>query len=49
MVKKSTLRSHVITIDQQDKSLKNEYDDGEEGGFGYLLAGIGEVIRDFAK
>jgi len=49
MVKKSTLRSHVITIDREDKTLKNEYDDGEEGGFGYLLAGIGEVIRDFAK
>jgi hypothetical protein len=25
----------------------HKYDDGEEGGFGFLLTGLGEVIRDF--
>ncbi len=39
----------VITIEQGDKVEMHKYDDGEEGGFGFLLTGIGEVIRDFLK
>lgn len=49
MVKKETLRSQYISIGQDDKSEMKSYDDGEEGGFGYLLTGLGEVIRDFIK
>ncbi len=37
----------VITIEQGDKVEMHTYDDGEEGGFGFLLDGMGEVIRDF--
>ncbi len=37
----------VITIEQNDKVEMQSYDDGEEGGFGFLLTGFGEVIRDF--
>ncbi len=37
----------VITIDQDDRTEMNTYDDGEEGGFGFLLSGFGEVFRDF--
>ena len=37
----------VITIEQGDKIEMHSYDDGEEGGFGFLLTGLGEVIRDF--
>lgn len=37
----------VITIEQSDKTEMHSYDDGEEGGFGFLLTGLGEVIRDF--
>lgn len=37
----------VITIEQNDKIEMYNYDDGEEGGFGFLLNGLGEVIRDF--
>ncbi len=47
MVKKETLRSQYISIDQIDRTEMTEYDDGEEGGFGFLLTGLGEVIRDF--
>lgn len=38
---------HYITVEQEDITEMYEYDDGEEGGFGYLLAGLGEVISDF--
>lgn len=38
---------HYITVEQEDKTEMHTYDDGEEGGFGFLLAGFGEVIRDF--
>lgn len=37
----------VITIEQGDKTEMHSYDDGEEGGFGFLLTGLGEVIREF--
>lgn len=47
MVKKETLRKTYIVIEQDDKAEMTTYDDGEEGGFGYLLAGLGEVITDF--
>lgn len=36
-----------VTIEQEDKTEMHTYDDGEEGGFGFLLTGFGEVIRDF--
>ncbi len=38
---------HIITTEQHDKTEMHKYDDGEEGGFGFLLTGLGEVIRDF--
>ncbi|MBO5869426.1 MAG: hypothetical protein J6Q89_01630 [Clostridia bacterium] len=38
---------HIITTEQADKTEMHTYDDGEEGGFGFLLTGLGEVIRDF--
>ena len=38
---------HIITPEHEDKTEMQEYDDGEEGGFGFLLTGLGEVIRDF--
>jgi len=38
---------HIITTEQEDKTEMHSYDDGEEGGFGFLLTGLGEVIRDF--
>ena len=37
----------VITIEQGDKTEMHSYDDGEEGGFGFLLTGFGEIFRDF--
>ena len=40
---------HIITTEQEDKTEMHSYDDGEEGGFGFLLTGLGEVIRDFLK
>lgn len=38
---------HIITTEQEDKTEMYSYDDGEEGGFGFLLTGLGEVIKDF--
>lgn len=38
---------HIITPEHEDKTEMQEYDDGEEGGFGFLLTGLGEVISDF--
>ncbi len=38
---------HIITPEHEDKTEMQTYDDGEEGGFGFLLTGFGEVIRDF--
>ncbi|MBQ3230967.1 MAG: hypothetical protein IJB49_08135 [Clostridia bacterium] len=49
MVPGDQLRHHVITIDQEDKTEMHTYDDGEEGGFGFLLTGLGEVISDFIE
>ena len=49
MVKKETLRSQYISIGQDDKTEMKVYDDGEEGGIGFLLTGLGEVIKDFIK
>lgn len=47
MVTKDKLTHHRITIEQDDKIEMRSYDDGEEGGMGFLLTGFGEVIRDF--
>ena len=38
---------HIITPEHEDKTEMKSYDDGEEGGFGFLLTGLGEVISDF--
>lgn len=38
---------HIITTEQEDKTEMHSYDDGEEGGFGFLLTGLSEVIKDF--
>lgn len=38
-----------ITTEQEDKTEMHSYDDGEEGGLGFLLTGFSEVIRDFLK
>lgn len=37
----------IITPNQEDKTEMQTYDDGEEGGFGFLLTGLGEVIEGF--
>lgn len=47
MVKIETLEHHRVTLPSVDKSEIIKYDDGEEGGFGFLLTGFGDVIRDF--
>lgn len=49
MVKSNTLRKHVITMKQDDRTEMHTYDDGEEGGLGFLLTGLGEVFRDFLE
>ena len=49
MVTKDKLNSHRITIEQDDRVEMRSYDDGDEGGAGFLLTGLGEVIRDFFK
>ncbi|PKM61835.1 MAG: hypothetical protein CVU97_06680 [Firmicutes bacterium HGW-Firmicutes-21] len=49
MVKKETLPRKHISLLPNDKGEIIKYDDGEEGGFGFMLAGIGEIIRDFLK
>ena len=38
-----------VTVQPEDKVEMKNYDDGEEGGFGFLLTGLGEVIKDFVK
>ncbi len=45
----SDKKYHYITIEQGDKTEMYNYDDGEEGGIGFLLTGLGEVISDFIK
>ena len=40
---------HYITTEQEDKTEMQSYDDGEEGGIGFILTGFGEIIRDFIK
>jgi hypothetical protein len=49
MVKAETLEPHYVHTLQPDKSEIIKYDDGQEGGFGFLLAGVGEVINDFIQ
>lgn len=49
MVKKETLPYETINLQPEDKTEVIEYNDGTEGGFGFLLAGIGEVISNFLK
>lgn len=47
MVKSDSLSKYIITLNPQDKTEIIEYDDGKESGFGYLLSGLAEVLRDF--
>ncbi len=47
MVTKDKLSSHRISVVQDDRVEMHEYDDGEEGGGGFLLNGLGEVFKDF--
>ena len=39
--------TRIITPVQEDKTEMTTYEDGEEGGFGFLLTGFGEVLNDF--
>ena len=47
MVKSDSLSKYIVTLNPEDKTEIMEYDDGKESGFGYLLSGLAEVIRDF--
>jgi hypothetical protein len=49
MVKAETLPREYVSLLPPDRSEIIKYEDGEEGGFGFLLAGIGEVLSDFMK
>lgn len=49
MVKIETLEHHRVTLPSVDRSEIIKYEDGEEGGLGFLLTGVGEVIRDFME
>ena len=49
MVKSETLPRRPVNLQPIDKGEIIKYDDGREGGFGFLLAGIGEVISEFLK
>ncbi len=47
MVKSDTLSKYIVTLNPEDKTEIMEYDDGKDSGFGYLLSGLAEVLRDF--
>lgn len=47
MVKSEMLPRKTVHLNPEDKSKILKYDDGKEDGFGFLLAGIGEVINGF--
>ena len=47
MVKSDSLNKYIITLNPEDKTEIMEYDDGNDTGFGYLLSGLAEVLRDF--
>ncbi len=47
MVKADSMNKYIITLSPEDKTEMMEYDDGGESGFGYLLSGLAEVVRDF--
>ncbi|MBP5230867.1 MAG: septum formation initiator family protein [Clostridia bacterium] len=47
MVKSDALNKYIITLNPEDKTEIMEYDDGKDTGFGYLLSGLAEVLRDF--
>lgn len=49
MIKKEKLPSIVVDMQPKDKSEMFRYEDGEEGGFGFLLVGIGDVLEGFFK
>ena len=49
MVKKESLPYETINIQPTDRAEVIKYDDGKDGGFGFLLAGVGEVINNFVK
>ena len=40
---------HIITPEHEDRTEMQNYDDGEEGGIGFLLTGFGEIFRDFLE
>ncbi len=49
MVKSETLPREYVSLLPPDKSEIIKYDDGAEGGLGFLLTGMGEVIIGFLK
>lgn len=50
MVKSENLPRNYVSLPlPNEKSEIIKYDDGQEGGFGFLLAGVGEVLNDFLK
>ena len=49
MVKKETLPYDTVNLQPADKTEVIKYEDGNEEGFGFMLAGIGEVLSDFLK
>ena len=49
MVKANSLNRYYIALNPSDKTEIMEYEEEEKGGFGYLLSGLSEVLRDFLK
>lgn len=47
MVKSNTLERHYVALNPSDKTEIMEYEEEKQGGFGYLLSGLAEVLRDF--
>ena len=47
MVKSNSLNRYYIALNPSDKTEIIEYEEEEQGGFGYLLSGLAEVLRDF--
>ena len=47
MVKSNSLNRYYIALNPSDKTEIVEYEEEKEGGFGYLLSGLAEVLRDF--
>ena len=49
MVKIESLEHHRVTLPSVDRSEIIRHDDGSEGGFGFLLNGVGEGLKDFLE